>query len=71
MGCRVGGAELLGLGGALAGIETGPGVVVTGGIGAVVGGFIGLFASNWLARKIENVRFEVTHKTSIIRYRVE
>ncbi len=50
------GAELLGIGGALAGIETGPGVVVTSGVGAIVGGFLGLFASNWLAKKIELAR---------------
>ena len=50
------GAELLGIGGALAGIETGPGVVVTSGVGAIVGGFLGLFASNWLAQKIESAR---------------
>jgi hypothetical protein len=65
------GAELLGLGGALAGIETGPGVVVTSGIGAIVGGFVGLFASNWLARKIENVGLRVSPRKSKIRYRVE
>lgn len=47
------GAELLGLGGALAGIETGPGALVTGGIGALVGGCLGMFASDWLAQKIE------------------
>ena len=61
------GAELLGLGGALAGIESGPGVVVTSGIGAIVGGFIGLFASNWLARKIENAGLRVSPR----RYRVD
>ncbi len=64
------GAELLGLGGALVGIETGPGVVVTSGIGAIVGGFIGLFASNWLARKIENAGLQVPRKPKI-RYRIE
>ena len=50
------GAELLGIGGAIVGIETGPGVVVTSGLGAIIGGFLGLFASNWLARKIESAR---------------
>lgn len=64
------GAELLGLGGALAGIETGPGIVVTSGIGAIVGGFIGLFASNWLARKIESAGLQVSPRKSKIRYRV-
>jgi hypothetical protein len=61
---------LLGLGGALAGIETGPGIVVTSGIGAIVGGFIGLFASNWLARKIESAGLQVSPRKSKIRYRV-
>ncbi len=46
------GAEVLGLCGALAGIETGPGVVITTGVGAIVGGFLGLFAGDWLVRKI-------------------
>jgi len=48
------GAELLGIGGALAGLETGPGAIVTGGLGAVVGGCLGMFASDWLAYKIEH-----------------
>ena len=48
------GAELLGIGGALAGLETGPGVVVTSSVGAIVGGLLGLFASNWLVRRIES-----------------
>jgi outer membrane lipoprotein SlyB len=65
------GAELLGLGGALLGIETGPGVVVTSSVGAIVGGCIGLFASDWLARKIDDVRLEVTAEKSFTRYRVE
>ncbi len=47
------GAELLGIGGALAGLETGPGALVTGGLGALVGGCVGMFASDWLAQKIE------------------
>ena len=50
------GAELLGIGGALAGLETGPGALVTGGVGAVVGGCLGMFASDWLAKKIEPSR---------------
>ena len=50
------GAEILGVGGALAGIETGPGALVTGTVGAIVGGCLGLYASNWLVTKIEEVR---------------
>ncbi len=47
------GAELFGTGGALLGLETGPGAVVTSGVGALMGGFVGLFASEWLARRID------------------
>jgi hypothetical protein len=47
------GAELFGTGGALLGLETGPGAAVTSGVGALMGGFVGLFASEWLARRIE------------------
>jgi len=46
------GAELFGTGGALLGVGTGPGAVVTSGIGAFVGGYVGLFASEWIARRI-------------------
>jgi hypothetical protein len=58
------GAEVLGLGGALAGIETGPGVVITTGVGAIVGGFLGLFAGDWLVRKIVFRRLGAKHLRS-------
>jgi hypothetical protein len=47
------GAELFGTGGALLGLEMGPGAAVTSGVGALMGGFVGLFASEWLARRID------------------
>ena len=47
------GAELFGTGGAILGLEVGPGAVVTSGIGAMIGGVVGLFASEWLARRID------------------
>jgi hypothetical protein len=47
------GAELLGAGGAAVGIETGPGALVTGAIGAVIGGFLGYFGADVVARHIE------------------
>jgi hypothetical protein len=47
------GAELFGTGGALLGIATGPGAAVTSGVGAVIGGYVGLVASEWLVRRIE------------------
>lgn len=47
------GAELLGAGGAAVGIETGPGALVTGAVGAVVGGVLGYFGADIIARHIE------------------
>ncbi len=47
------GAELFGTGGALLGIATGPGAAVTSGVGALIGGYVGLVASDWVARRIE------------------
>jgi hypothetical protein len=47
------GAELFGTGGALLGMATGPGAVVTSGVGALLGGYVGLVASEWIARRIE------------------
>jgi hypothetical protein len=49
------GVELFGTGGALLGIELGPGVVVTTAAGATVGGCVGLFAGDWIAKQIEAV----------------
>jgi len=49
------GAELFGTGGALLGVATGPGAVVTSGVGALVGGYVGLYASEWIARRIDLV----------------
>jgi hypothetical protein len=50
------GVELFGSGGAVLGIELGPGVVVVSAVGAAVGGCVGFFAGDWLARQIETVR---------------
>lgn len=47
------GAELFGTGGALLGVATGPGAVVTSSVGALVGGYVGMFASEWIARRID------------------
>jgi hypothetical protein len=47
------GAELFGTGGAWLGLATGPGAAVTTGVGALVGGCVGFFASEWIARRIE------------------
>ncbi len=47
------GAELFGSGGAWLGVVTGPGAAVTSGVGALVGGCVGFFASEWIARHIE------------------
>jgi hypothetical protein len=47
------GAELFGTGGALLGVATGPGAVVTSSVGALVGGYVGLLASEWIARRID------------------
>lgn len=47
------GVELFGTGGALLGIELGPAVVVTTAIGATIGGCVGFFAGDWVARQIE------------------
>jgi hypothetical protein len=38
--------------GALLGIETGPGAIVTGAIGAVIFGAAGYFGADWIADKI-------------------
>ena len=59
------GAELLGLGGALAGLETGPGAIVTGGVGALVGGCLGMFASDWLAQRIESTKNPEAHDSDL------
>lgn len=48
------GVELFGTGGALLGIELGPAVVVTTAIGATVGGCVGFFAGDWIAKQIES-----------------
>jgi hypothetical protein len=48
------GVELFGTGGALMGIELGPGVVVTSVLGATVGGCVGFFAGNWVAEQIDH-----------------
>lgn len=50
------GVELFGTGGAMLGIELGPGVVISTAIGATVGGCVGFFASDWVARQIEVAR---------------
>jgi hypothetical protein len=49
------GVELFGSGGAVLGIELGPGVVVVSAIGATIGGCVGFFAGDWVARQIESV----------------
>lgn len=53
------GVELFGTGGAMLGLELGPAVVVTTAIGATVGGCVGFFAGDWVARQIEIGREEV------------
>lgn len=52
------GVELFGTGGAMLGIPLGPAVVVTTAIGATVGGCVGFFAGDWVARQIEIGREE-------------
>jgi hypothetical protein len=49
------GAELFGTGGALMGLELGPGVVITTAIGATVGGCVGFFAGDWVAQQVESL----------------
>lgn len=52
------GVELFGTGGAMLGIPLGPAVVATTAIGATVGGCVGFFAGDWVARQIEIGREE-------------
>ena len=47
------GMKLGAAGGALLGIETGPGAIVTGAVGAIVGGTAGYFGFDWIADHID------------------
>jgi hypothetical protein len=40
--------------GAAAGIETGPGALVTGLVGSLIGGYAGFTGADWAARWIEH-----------------
>ena len=35
--------------GVAVGVETGPGAIITGAVGALVGGFAGYFGADWIA----------------------
>lgn len=48
------GAEICGAGGAALGIETGPGALITGAVGSVIGGVAGYFGANWVANLIDH-----------------
>lgn len=48
------GAKLGAAGGALVGIETGPGALITGAVGAVVGGVAGYWGFDWIADHIDS-----------------
>lgn len=45
------GAEIGGAGGALVGIESGPGAIVTGAVGALIFGTAGFFGADWAVKK--------------------
>ena len=45
------GAEIGGAGGALVGIESGPGAIITGAVGAVIFGTAGFFGADWAVHK--------------------
>jgi hypothetical protein len=51
-GASFAGAKIGFAGGALFGIETGPGAIVTGAIGAIVFGAAGFFGADWIADHI-------------------
>ena len=46
------GAEIGGAGGALVGIESGPGAIVTGAVGALIFGTAGFFGADWACEKV-------------------
>lgn len=48
------GAELCGTAGAALGIETGPGAIVTGAVGGLIGGAAGFFGADWIAHLVDN-----------------
>jgi LysM domain len=48
------GAELCGTAGAALGIETGPGAIVTGAVGGLIGGVAGFFGADWIAHLIDH-----------------